>query len=98
VANNQWAGDYAKLIAQNASVLANTPEALLTWMLLYAPSTPQAFIMLEAQPDPALLGWITLMHPRPTRFPVLVPATQSDETVIAFKGDVLAGWSDMHCC
>jgi hypothetical protein len=57
-------------------------------MLLYAPSTPRAFIMLEAQPDPALLGQITLMHWL-ARFPVLVPATQWDEMVMAFKGNVL---------
>jgi hypothetical protein len=77
-------------MGQYAGIPANTPEALLTRMLAYAPSTPQAFIMLGALPDPAMLGRMTLLH-RPTRFPVSVPATQWDETVMAFEGDVLGG-------
>lgn len=89
-ANDPWAGNYVGLMGQYAAVPANTPEALLTRMLLYAPSTPQAFIMVEAQQDPALLGWMMLMHCA-SRFPVSVPPTPWDKTVMAFEGDVLGG-------
>ena len=89
-ANDPWAGNYAGLMGQYLAVPANTPEALLTRMLAYGPGTPQAFIMMEAQADPLLLGRVTLMH-RPTRFPISVPATQWDETIMAFEGDVLGG-------
>jgi hypothetical protein len=78
-------------MGQYSAIPANTPEVLLRWMLSYAPSMPQVLIMLEAQMDPMLLGWMTLMH-RPTWFPVSVPVTQWDETVLmAFEGDVLGG-------
>ena len=70
------------------------PEGLLTRMLSYLPSTPQVFIMLEAQQDPVLLGWVTLMH-CPTKFPVSMPPTPCDEMVIAFEGDVLGGQACM---
>jgi hypothetical protein len=77
-------------MGQYSAIPANTLEALLTRMLLYALSTPQAFIMLEAQTDPMLLGQMTLMH-WPTWFPVSVPAMQWDEMVMAFKGNILGG-------
>ena len=90
VANDPWGGDYAMLMAQYAGGPANTPERLLTRMLAYSPSTPQAFIMLEERQDPTLVGRVMLMH-RPTKFPVSVPPTPWDETVMAFEGDVLGG-------
>jgi hypothetical protein len=62
-ANDPWNGVYAGLMAQYEAIAANTPEALLTRMLLaYGPSTPQAFVMLAAGPDLVLLGHMTLMH------------------------------------
>jgi hypothetical protein len=37
-----------------------------------------------------LVGRVMLMH-HPTKFPVSVPPTPWDETVMAFEGDVLVG-------
>ena len=54
-ANDPWAGNYATLMAQYAMGLTNMLKGLLTRMLAYSPSTPQAFIMLEAWQDTALV-------------------------------------------
>lgn len=54
--NDAWNGAYTGLMGQYEAIAVNTPKALLTWMLAYGPSTPQAFIMLAAGPDPVLLG------------------------------------------
>jgi hypothetical protein len=93
-ANAPWGRDYAMLMVQYAGGPANTPERLLTRMLAYSPSTPQAFIMLEERQDPMLVGRVTLMH-HPTKFPVSVPPTPWDETIMASEGDVLGGQTCM---
>jgi hypothetical protein len=77
---------YADLIVQYVMVVTNRPESLtMLCMLSYGPAMLQAFIMLMAVADPALMGNILLMH-HPTKHPLLVPAMQWDETIMAFKG------------
>jgi hypothetical protein len=91
-ANDPWRGNYATLMAQYMTVPpAITPELLLTRMIVYhhGASTPQAFIMLMT-PDPAQASCIILMHWL-TQFLVSVLATQWEEMVMAFEGDVLGG-------
>lgn len=85
-----WGGDYTALLGQYATTAATTPEQLLVRTLSYSQDTPQAFAMLAAGRDPALVGRIVLMH-RPIRFPISVPPTQWDEMVMALEGDVLGG-------
>ena len=84
-ANDPWAGNYGALMRQYDAIPAVVPDALTLRMLSYGPSTPQAFIMLAAGPDPAVVGRIVTMH-RPTRHPISIPETDWDDMIMAFEG------------
>jgi len=86
--NDPWAGHYGALMGQYDAIPGVVPEALTLRMLSYGHSTPQAFIMLTAGADPTAVGRIVTMH-RPTRHPISIPATQWDDMIMAFEGDVL---------
>ena len=73
--NDPWNGAYAGLMGQYEAITANTPEALLTWMrLAHRPSTPQAFIMLAAGPDPV---HIVGLNDRPHAPSVMIPSIRA---------------------
>jgi hypothetical protein len=73
-ANDPWGGVYRDIMSLFTMVAANMPEGLTTRMLAYGPATPQAYVMLAAGTDPAVVGRIVLLH-RPTKHPVSVPPT-----------------------
>ena len=87
-ANDPWAGNYGALMRQYDAIPAVVPDALTLRMLSYGPSTPQAFIMLAAGPDPAAVGRVVMMH-CPTRHPISIPEMDWDDMIMAFEGDVL---------